>query len=102
MGFFTGTLGIPAIAFLVIMAESFGALSLILGFATRFSAASITLVMLGAVQMAHWPNGFFMNWTGAQKGEGFEYHLLVYWYGTCHSNNRRRESFDQSNSHKEA
>ena len=21
--------------------------------------------------------GFFMNWTGTQKGEGFEYHLLA-------------------------
>src|SRR5258707_7855799 len=23
------------------------------------------------------PNGFFMNWAGNQKGEGFEYHLLA-------------------------
>ncbi len=22
-------------------------------------------------------NGFFMNWFGNQKGEGFEYHLLA-------------------------
>jgi putative oxidoreductase len=78
MGFFTGTLGVPApVAFLVLMAESLGALSLIFGFATRFSAASLILIMLGAVNMAHWSNGFFMNWTGTQKGEGFEYHLLV-------------------------
>jgi putative oxidoreductase len=27
--------------------------------------------------MVHAPFGFFMNWTGAQKGEGIEYHLLV-------------------------
>ena len=33
--------------------------------------------MIGAVTMAHWGNGFFMNWTGQQQGEGFEYHLLV-------------------------
>jgi putative oxidoreductase len=25
----------------------------------------------------HLPFGFFMNWTGTQKGEGFEFHLLV-------------------------
>jgi putative oxidoreductase len=25
----------------------------------------------------HWPYGLFMNWYGNQKGEGFEYHLLV-------------------------
>jgi len=30
-----------------------------------------------AVYMLHWQNGFFMNWFGNQKGEGFEYHLLV-------------------------
>jgi putative oxidoreductase len=33
--------------------------------------------MLGAITMVHMPNGFFMNWVGQQKGEGFEYHLLV-------------------------
>jgi putative oxidoreductase len=25
----------------------------------------------------HGTFGFFMNWTGTQKGEGIEYHLLV-------------------------
>jgi uncharacterized membrane protein YphA (DoxX/SURF4 family) len=24
------------------------------------------------------PNGFFMNWTGQQKCEGFEYHILAF------------------------
>lgn len=33
--------------------------------------------MLGAVATVHAPFGFFMNWSGAQQGEGFEYHLLV-------------------------
>jgi putative oxidoreductase len=33
--------------------------------------------MLVAVFKFHLPNGFFMNWTGQQKGEGFEYHLLA-------------------------
>jgi len=27
--------------------------------------------------MVHGANGFFMNWSGNQKGEGIEYHLLV-------------------------
>jgi putative oxidoreductase len=27
--------------------------------------------------MVHWHNGLFMNWSGNQKGEGFEYHLLA-------------------------
>ena len=33
--------------------------------------------MVVAIFMVHLPNGFFMNWVGNQKGEGFEYHLLV-------------------------
>jgi len=32
---------------------------------------------VGAIGLVHWPNGFFMNWSGKQAGEGFEYHLLV-------------------------
>ncbi len=78
MGFFTGSLGVPALlAFLVIMAESLGSVAIALGFFTRFCAFSLALVMLGAVQMVHFKNGFFMNWFGNQAGEGYEYHLLV-------------------------
>jgi len=33
--------------------------------------------MLVAVAMIHHQFGFFINWTGAQKGEGYEYHLLI-------------------------
>ena len=78
MGFFTGQMHIPAvIAFLVIMGESFGALGLIVGFLTRFSAFGMLCIIFGAIVMVHWPNGFFMNWAGKQAGEGFEYHLLV-------------------------
>lgn len=70
--------GLPAvIVFLVIMAESLGALGLIFGFLTRFSAFGIGLVMLGAAGMVHSKYGFFMNWMGQQAGEGFEYHLLA-------------------------
>ncbi len=78
MGFFTDQMHIPAlIAFLVIMGESLGALALMTGFLTRFSAASLAVIMLGAITLSHWSNGFFMNWFGNQAGEGFEYHLLV-------------------------
>ena len=69
---------IPAVfTLLVIAAESLGALGLIVGFATRFCAFGIFCDMIGAVYLVHWPNGFFMNWYGKQKGEGFEYHLLA-------------------------
>ncbi len=78
LGFFTGTMHLPwIVAFLIIIGESFGSLGLLLGFLTRFTAASVTVIMLGAIAMVHWPNGFFMNWFGKQAGEGFEYHLLV-------------------------
>ena len=67
-----GPLGYP-----VAIGEFFGGLGLVVGFLTRFSAASITLIMLGAIGMVHAKVGFFMNWTGKQAGEGFEYHLLA-------------------------
>jgi putative oxidoreductase len=82
MGFFTEKMGIPAVlAFLVILAESFGSLGLIVGFLTRIAAFGIAWVMVGAIFLVHVRHGFFMNWFGQQAGEGFEYHLLV--IGMC-------------------
>jgi putative oxidoreductase len=70
--------GLPAaIATLVIFIEFFGSLALVLGAFSRAAALGIIAVMVGAVTTVHLPNGFFMNWTGAQAGEGFEYHLLA-------------------------
>lgn len=78
MGLFTGMLHIPApLAFLAIAAEFFGGLGLILGLLTRIAAFGIGVNMLVAIVMVHGAFGFFMNWSGAQKGEGIEYHLLV-------------------------
>jgi putative oxidoreductase len=69
MGFFTGTLQIPALfAFLAIAAEFAGSIALVLGFFTRAAAFGIAATMAVAVAMAHAQNGFFMNWTGSQKG----------------------------------
>ncbi len=65
------------IAVLVILAESLGAVGLIVGFLGRLCALGGLLVMGGAIQMVHWQHGFFMNWQGQQAGEGFEYHLLM-------------------------
>ena len=77
MGYLTGTVGAPWIfAFLAILAESVGGLMLITGFGTRAAALGLAGVMLVAVSQ-HRANGFFMNWTGAQKGEGIEFHLLA-------------------------
>jgi len=78
MAYFTGPAHIPAVlAFLAIAAEFFGGLGLMFGFLTRIAAFGISVNMLVAIAMVHGPLGFFMNWTGSQKGEGFEYHLLV-------------------------
>src|SRR5712692_8558234 len=78
LGLFTGYLHIPApFAFLAIAAEFFGGLGLILGFLTRVAAFGIAIEMLVAILMVHHRFGLFMNWAGDQKGEGFEYHLLV-------------------------
>ena len=78
MGLFTQKMGLPwLIVFLIIIGESFGSVALLAGFLTRFTAASLAVIMLGAITMVHLPNGFFMNWFGQQQGEGFEYHLLV-------------------------
>jgi len=78
MGFFTGQMHVPALfAFLAIAAEFAGSLALILGLFTRVAAFGILSNMAVAIVMVHAQFGFFMNWFGAQKGEGFEYHLLV-------------------------
>ena len=77
MGYFTGTVGLPPVlAAGVILIESLGAALLILGFAGRINAALLGSVMLGAFFVDHLPNGFFMNWFGNQKGEGFEFDIL--------------------------
>lgn len=78
MQFFTGTMHIPALfAVLAIAAEFAGALGLIVGLFSRVAAFGVASVMVVAVFSVHAANGFFMNWFGNQKGEGFEYHLLA-------------------------
>jgi putative oxidoreductase len=41
------------------------------------AAFGIGVNMLVAILAVHAANGFFVNWSGTQKGEGYEYHLLV-------------------------
>ena len=78
MGFLRDTLHLPwLIAFLVITIQFFGSLSLVTGFASRLWSIAIAVVFIGTIFTAHIGNGFFMNWYGTQKGEGFEYALLI-------------------------
>src|SRR5712664_3150698 len=52
------------LGYLVSIGEFFGGLGLIFGFLSRFSAASIILIMLGAIITVHAQFGFFVNWAG--------------------------------------
>lgn len=78
MGFLTGQIGLPGpFAALLILLEFLGPLLLFAGLGTRAVAAGFVAIMLGAITTVHAQHGFFMNWFGAQKGEGYEFHLLV-------------------------
>lgn len=78
MGFFTNTMHLPwIIGFVIITIEFIGSLLLIAGFASRLWSALTIFLMLGIIFTSHIDNGFFMNWFGNQKGEGYEYHLLI-------------------------
>lgn len=81
---FSGTLGFfakfgmpTALALFVMFVEFFGGLSMIFGLLSRLAGLGILADMIGAILTIHIHNGFFMNWMGNQKGEGFEFHLLV-------------------------
>jgi putative oxidoreductase len=71
-------LGIPPYLGLVVIATEFlGAIALIVGCVGRLAALAVGVEMVVAACLVHLPNGFFMNWSGTQKGEGFEYHILM-------------------------
>jgi putative oxidoreductase len=80
MGFLTGPDG-PGLPWIVaagvVLLEFLGPLLLAAGFLSRWVALGFAGLMTGAIVTVHAGNGFFMNWSGNQAGEGFEYHLLV-------------------------
>src|SRR5436190_14125860 len=69
-----GLLGYP-----VTIGEFFGGLGLIAGFLCRFSAASLIVIMLGAIGMVHAQHGFFLGHspTDTLATSGFEYNLAL-------------------------
>lgn len=78
LGFLTQQMNIPAVlALLVFAAEFLGALGLIIGFLSRIAAFGIAVDFTVALFLVHLPNGFFMNWSGQQKGEGIEFFILA-------------------------
>jgi putative oxidoreductase len=77
LGYFTSQ-GIPVpLALLAFAAELLGSLGILVGLFTRVAAFGIACVMVVAIVTVHAKFGFFMNWSGTQKGEGFEYHVLA-------------------------
>lgn len=78
LGFFTQKMHVPApLAVLAIAAEFLGSIGLILGLLGRVAAFGIACNMVVAIVMVHRHFGIFANWSGMQKGEGIEYHLLA-------------------------
>lgn len=61
-----GPIGYP-----VAIGEFFGGVGLIVGLLTRFSSASLIVIMIGAIAQVHGKNGFF------QSNGGFEYNLAL-------------------------
>ena len=71
-------LGLPLpLAFAAVATEFFGGLGLIVGLLSRVAAVGIGVTMLSAIVMVHGRNGLFMDWFGARKNHGYEYHLLA-------------------------
>jgi putative oxidoreductase len=63
--------GMGTLGYLVSIGEFFGGIGLIVGFLTRFSAASLIIIMIGAIAQVHGKNGFFLS------NGGFEYNLAL-------------------------
>jgi putative oxidoreductase len=78
MNYLMQTEGLPwLVACSVIMLQFFGSLAVIAGILGRFFAMTMTGLFIGMIVTSHLSYGFFMNWSGTQAGEGFEYHLLA-------------------------
>lgn len=66
----SGNMG-PVLGFLVSIGEFFGGLGILVGFLSRFSAAALVVIMIGAIAMVHGANGFFSS------NKGFEYNFAL-------------------------
>jgi putative oxidoreductase len=67
------------LAYPVSIGEFFGGLGLIFGFLSRFSAASLIVIMIGAIATVHGQHGFFLGRapTDQLATAGFEYNLAL-------------------------
>ena len=77
LGFYT-SMGVPAfLGWMAMTIELVGGIALIVGILGRVAAFAVALDMVVAVIQMHWMVGFFMNWDGQLRGEGFEFHILA-------------------------
>ena len=75
---FESTMGIPApLTTFLIFTELSASLGFLLGLLSRVAALGLIVAMSIAPFVNHLYPRFFMNWTGARGGEGYEYHLLA-------------------------
>lgn len=63
-------MGTP-LGYAVTIGEFFGGIGLVIGFLSRFSAAALIVIMVGAIATVHGKNGFFMS------NGGLEYNLAL-------------------------
>jgi putative oxidoreductase len=78
MNYFTQVEGLPwIIGFTVILLQFLGSLLILAGVFTRLFAFGMVILFIGMIATSHWQYGLFMNWSGNQAGEGFEFHLLA-------------------------
>lgn len=61
----------PVLGYLIAIGEFFGGLGLLVGLLTRFSAASIVVIMAGAIALVHGKNGFSL------MNQGYEYNFAL-------------------------
>src|SRR3954463_4316881 len=71
--------GMGLLGYAVTIGEFFGGLGLIVGFLCRFSAASLIVIMLGAIALVHGQNGFFLGHgpSDTLATSGFEYNFAL-------------------------
>ena len=74
----SGHFGLPVLlVYLIIALEFAGPVLLVLGILTRLTALGLAIDMACAAALVHLPNGFFMNFTGKQAGEGVEFFIFA-------------------------
>jgi putative oxidoreductase len=61
----------PVLGYLIAIGEFFGGLGLLVGFLSRFSAASLVVIMAGAIALVHGKNGFSL------ANSGYEYNFTL-------------------------